>query len=869
MSFLPDILTVDTHVPVQRITYTLNMQQQIITRSREEQFADGFGEYSTLCGGLQWDYRPAKLATTTIQELDASPLPPPTTISKFANTSYDLAAHAPQYRKDAEGLQLADEAPPRTSSLGYSADLMPDDRFQRSHIDHSLSLLSTVLSPSSPGYHVSKDSPYCSPTLVPRSPSDPLVPQPLKFKRAATMPVTPPVSNAGSSEDGVRDSMISLSLSGQQPQPLRLPISPKTFPSATLTRMGTVSSTKSSSNGSVRLRSPSIDSPKMAFPKARFSVAAFTTGAYENEVPDMTSDQAKAEIMRRVEKKSITSSRKSSASSSIKIGFSLKRSDTSGSTVRGSPSEVLNQVLEDVAQEGSLSLVKAVVSMGADPTSKTKKTKNEALAKATAAGHARVVDFLLRNGAKYGDVRLKVKYSPTDYALLSAAYKGYAELASCLIASHGANPMTQQWPREIEDTQYYWANTQVRLPKSSVLDGISRWDHVQDGMSVMKFIMGSSSFDPAALVSGLFDSKSELQSASYQYRPWQTTYEMSALACFVSAGWADTVEDMLALKGAPKDYEKEDDIQQHQEKKTRFVLPVNALTKETWQKRPDDALRILHLLVDRGFQFALAQRTPTDMGQRTPLGRAISADAAQAVELILQHEPALINKEIIFRRNKKEIRALPFVVALALDRLEAARVLFRSGSQPRDPAIEDMNILQFAASEDGEAATAMLSEMLPMAPELTYVVLDIAIKRNNKNNVRVLLDFISAAASNSEIAALPPAYDSVLLCTDTDKDVETKFRYAELIDMIFQWDVGRALHRPRLPSILNAIRKDNYAGVEKLMQLGVINGKSLVLNSRARPIGETGEWTVLECCETTKRTSDWLALLRYHGAPLY
>lgn len=583
----------------------------------------------------------------------------------------------------------------------------------------------------------------------------------------------------------------------------------------------------------------------------------------------MTSDEAKLEIAQRIQKKDTTSSRKTSASSSIMKGFSLKKSNTASISSGGPSIEVLNRVLEEVAQEGNLSLVKAVVSMGADPAGKAKKAKHEALAEATAAGHARVVDFLLRNGATYGEVRLKVKYTPTDYALLSAAYKGHAELASCLIASHGANPMTERWPREIEETQHYWAETQMRLPKSSVLDGIARWDNVDNGMSVMKFIMGSSRFDPTALVSGLFDSKSELQSTNYQNRPWQTTYEVSALACFTGAGWADTVEEMLALRGVPKDYEKEDDVQQHQEKKTRFVSPINAMTKDTWQKRPEDALRILHLLIERGFNFSQAQRTQNDVGIRTPLGRAISADAAQAVELILQHKPTLVREEIYFRRNKKETKALPFVVALALDRLDVSRVLLRSGTHPRDPAIEDMNILQFAASESGQTATVLLLDMLPMAPELTYEALDIAIRRNKKENVRVLLDFISAAANRGEIAALPPAYDSILLCTDTDKDVETKFGYAGLIDMVYQWDAGQSLHRPQLPSILNAIRKDNYAGVEKLMQLGIIDGKSLVLNSKARPIGEFGEWTVLECCETTKRSSDWLALLRYHGAPLY
>lgn len=704
--------------------------------------------------------------------------------------------------------------------------------------------------------------------LVPTSPSNSHVPQPLKFKQAVKMPMTPPMSNSGSSEGSVRDSMRSLNLGGQ-PAPLRLPMSPTTFSRAPLTRMATVSSTKSSSVESVRMTSSSIGSPSSLYSQSKFSVAAFTTGTYENEVPDMTSVEAKTEIVRRLNGKDIKSSKKSSASSSLKIGFSLRRSNTSIPATGAYHPEVLNRVLEDVAQEGNLSLVKAVVSMGADPSGRAKKSKNEALAKATAAGHARVVDFLLRNGARHGDLRMKVKYTPTDYALLSAAYKGQAELASCLIASHGANPMTEQWPREIEDAQHYWAQTEVRLAKSSVLDGISRWDDVDSGMSVMKFIMGSSSFDPTTLVSGLFDSKSELQSANYQHRPWQTTYEVSALACFARAGWADTVEEMLAYKGSPRDYEKEDDVQQHQEKKTRFVTPVNALSKETWQERPEDALRILSLFVDRGFDFSLAQRTHNDPGQRTALGRAISADAAQAVELMLQHKPTLIREELFFRRGRRETKALPFVIALALDRLEVARVLLRSGAHPRDPAIDDMNVLQFAASENGGAATAMLLEMLPLAPELTYQALDIAIKRNNKNNVRILLDFISAAARRGEIAALPPAYDSILLCTDTDMDVETKFRYVELIDMVYLWDADHALLRPQLPSILNAISRDNYAGIEKLLQLGIVSGKSLILNSKARPTGKAGEWTVLECCETTKRSSDWLALLRYHGAPLY
>lgn len=103
--------------------------------------------------------------------------------------------------------------------------------------------------------------------------------------------------------------MLSLNLGGQ-PAPLRLPMSPIGLPPVTLSRMGTVSSTKSNSVDSGQMRSPLASSPSSPFSKPRFVVAAFTTGAYEMEAPDMTSTQAKSEIARRIEKREIPSSKK-------------------------------------------------------------------------------------------------------------------------------------------------------------------------------------------------------------------------------------------------------------------------------------------------------------------------------------------------------------------------------------------------------------------------------------------------------------------------------------------------------------------------------------------------------------------------------
>jgi hypothetical protein len=67
--------------------------------------------------------------------------------------------------------------------------------------------------------------------------------------------------------------------------------------------------------------------------------------------------------------------------------------------------------------------------------------------------------------------------------------------------------------------------------------------------------------------------------------------------------------------------------------------------------------------------------------------------------------------------------------------------------------------------------------------------------------------------------------------------------------MMVQWDAGHALQRPQLPTILWAIRRDNYVGMEKLLKVRVADGKTLGLNSKAQLPGEQGPLTMLECCE--------------------
>ncbi|CAO2652797.1 Nn.00g022080.m01.CDS01 [Neocucurbitaria sp. VM-36] len=876
------------------------MQQS--QQKEEERYTDGFAEYGNFYGGPSFNYlAPAKSASCSIQEMPGEPIHTPIMSTHASSDSYPIATNMPQFNKETDGLQLASPYNSYVSHQVYAQGLMVDSRYRNPKMGYTMSppgpaplnyvhkaprtdsrlsqfpqaFFSPIVQqqPTQPSRCPSGPGSPRSPGLQ-QHPVQPSQPAPLRFKRSSTLPPTPPMSfgSSASNEDGLPERLQSLYVSGQYSEVSKYPFRPLIFAPGTLGSRNTMSSI-SSGRSSTHASSPVQSIPTSPFGgEDKFSVALSNLSSQENGTPEMDPNDARAEVLRRLSSKEEMSSRKGSMGSGKK-GFSLTRTNTSTKGPTGHSQDALTDVLEDVALEGNLSLVKAIIALGADPiyrsTWKLKKVRHEALQKATINGHAKVVDHLLQRGASYGETQKKGTYTPLDRALLAAVYKGYAELATSLITSHGANPMIEQWPREMYDTQHYWAENQVRLSRTSVLDGICKWKNVDQGRRLLKVIMRHPNFNPTAHVAGVFDTKSELQTPEFSYRPWQTTYEYSALACFISAGWADVVEEMLNIKGIPKDYEKEDVVLQYQDKVTRHVYPANALTKETWDKRPEDALRILKLLIDRNFDVSLAQRTATDMGQRTALGRALSADAAQGVELLLQHQPSLVREEISFRRNKKETRSLPLAAALFLGSLETARVLLRAGAHPRDPAFEEMNALQFAAHQGGETGAAILTEMIGLAPELTYDALDIAIKRMNRDSVRVVLDSISAAALREQIAALPPVYDMLLYCSNTDENDATKDNYLSLIEMVVAWDAGHALQRPQLPAILSAIRRDNYVGMEKLLKSGVVDGKSLVLNCKAQPLGEQGLWTMLECCELTDRSNEWLGLLRYYGAPLY
>src|ERR1044072_7747891 len=85
---------------------------------QDEHYADGLGEYASFYGGPAYSnyLAPAKLAASTVQELPASQ---PTEVQGRQSSvstlqhsiSYNLAVNVPKFKKEAEGLQLANEQP--------------------------------------------------------------------------------------------------------------------------------------------------------------------------------------------------------------------------------------------------------------------------------------------------------------------------------------------------------------------------------------------------------------------------------------------------------------------------------------------------------------------------------------------------------------------------------------------------------------------------------------------------------------------------------------------------------------------------------------------------------------------------------------
>jgi ankyrin repeat protein len=594
----------------------------------------------------------------------------------------------------------------------------------------------------------------------------------------------------------------------------------------------------------------------------------------ENDVPLMTPGEAHAEALRQLGKAErgpkTLKRRGSNESLSSLISYSIRRPSISARSDSGHPLDTLATVLEDAAQEGNVALVEAVMGLGANPNFRSvhrlKNRRHDALNKATAAGHVDVIDYLLKQGATFcsDETSKNDPFLPIDYKLLDVAYAGYGAVAEHLITSHRANPFVQQWPRAYNDATrtVYRRVLPAKVHQRTVLDAIAKMGNAEEDMGLLSIIMDDPAFDPAATCARIYEDVPYLGGSS---RMVQTTYHYSALASFVKAGWADAVDAMLRRNPDPSAYQTTSSIKNEEGQipstnNQCYIYPANASTKDTWLYRPHDALRILRSLITAGFDMSTAQRTADDSAARTPLSRAILANASSGVSLLLHAHPALVKADISFRLllqagSEQEYKAPPLAAAIVQGSLETAQVILRSGAHPHDPAFSYPNVLLFAAGHGGTTATTMLREMIKIAPDLMGEALETAIHKVKPDAVHVLLH-----APHARDARL---WDMVLLCKYASRDDEVRRKYLQVIDLVHGSDTHRQIPHPASSSVIAAMQNDNYVGVEKLLGLGVITSE--VLNQRAFGDGEWGEVTALEWCRVAGKNG-WDSVLRSYGA---
>lgn len=391
--------------------------------------------------------------------------------------------------------------------------------------------------------------------------------------------------------------------------------------------------------------------------------------------PKSTPQEAHAEAIRRLGKAEHTVKtlrrRGSNESLSSLLSYSLRRpslstpSTASSKPASGYSLDALAHVLEDAAQEGNLPLVEALFGLGVNPNfrsvNKIKNRRHNALNNAVAAGHVDVIDYLIRRGATFdggeGNGRLKGKekdgFEAIDYKLLDVAYAGFMDVAKYLVVNQGANPLVTSWPREYADARrtVYRRVEATRVLQRTVLDGIARWGHQENDLTLLNTVFGTEGFKPDASAAQIYVDQPYDGDGT---RMHQTTHTYSALSLFVRAGWVDAIESLLALNPSPDAYEIQDEIETEEGQipstsTFRTIWPVNALTHSTYQTHPDAALRILKLLIEHGFDVETPQQTPDDSAPRSPLARAIRADAKEAVQAMVEYRPQLVNKEIDFR----------------------------------------------------------------------------------------------------------------------------------------------------------------------------------------------------------------------------
>jgi hypothetical protein len=585
-------------------------------------------------------------------------------------------------------------------------------------------------------------------------------------------------------------------------------------------------------------------------------VRALSSQMPESVAPQMTPQEAHTEVLQRLGKATRTlktlKRRGSNESLSSLLSYSIRRPSMPSRPESGHSLDTLAHVLEDAAQEGNLALVEATMALGADPNfrsvNRLKNRRHDALNKATAAGHVEIIDYLLRQGASYhmGDTPKSDPFNPIDYKLLDAAYAGYMYVARYLIANQGANPLTSQWPRAYFDATrtVYRRVTPAHVSQRTVLSALSKALSPDSSMSLLNLILHSPDFNPTAPAAAIY---SDTPYSPTSPRMLQITCHYSSLSLFVKAGWFDAVSAILALNPHPSAYEKPDICETEEgqipsSSIQRFIYPCNALTRDTYTTQPDDAVKILSLLLEHGFDANFAQKSPDDSAPRSPLGRALVANSHAGVQVLVKARAELVATDVSFRvklvnGHEREYVAKPLAASILLGSLDCARVLLQYGASVYDEAFGYANTVLFAAAQ---GSSGILADLINTAPETVGDALRVAVEKLRPDALAVLLQCTADAEIKRGL------WNVVLGCRDTSRDEGVEKRYVRILDMVYE--ACMAMGKPATEALRKAVEVNNVVGVEKCVTWGLMERNEVAKWCQVMKKG--GEWReMLERCE--------------------
>jgi len=372
----------------------------------------------------------------------------------------------------------------------------------------------------------------------------------------------------------------------------------------------------------------------------------------------------------------------------------------------------LIEVLETVARGGSLPLVKATIALIGEPGMLPPKENyaKTALRFAVRLGHADVVDYLLWKGVElvddqHADIRVEGLHSDlhasVNYALLESIQASQVELALHLVLTQGANAFLPGTTHASDGSHC----------ASTSFAAIVKMKSEKDSVRLLKAIFNRTYFQHVCTTT-LVDGSSLVSS-----RMPQMICEGLVL-CIKGA----KVEAVTLLLNSQVTEPYIALLMQNETDLLRLNFEIRAFGYGAWDRTTNSScrkVRIFKLLVEKSIQLRVRDHMFIsdifiDALDRV-VGKAISADGHEGVDMMLKIHPGLLRKKLVEDGSSMS----PLALAIVKEAPRTADVLLHNGAQPCDWANSKGTALQLATSKaalGSRAAQKILVSMLTMLP---------------------------------------------------------------------------------------------------------------------------------------------------------